>query len=84
MKFLDAQHPFFKPLWRRVLTVVAPAAWALVEFANGQTGWAIVFFAAAAYSGYELFLAPKPAPDTRPLEEGEDTVADDKTDKVER
>lgn len=65
MKFLDPQHPFFKPLWRRILTVVAPAAWALVELWNGEGGWAIVFFGAAAYAGYELFLAPKPAADAR-------------------
>lgn len=79
MKFLDPQHPFFKPLWRRILTVVAPAAWALVELWNGEGGWAIVFFGAAAYAGYELFLAPKPAADARPATD--EAARDDKGDE---
>ncbi|ATN32642.1 hypothetical protein NBH20_09320 [Rhizobium sp. S153] len=56
MKFLDPQHPFFKPLWRRILTVVAPAAWGLVELSNGASGWAILFFGASAYAAYELLF----------------------------
>lgn len=79
MKFLDPQHPFFKPLWRRIVTVVAPAAWALVELSNGEAGWAIVFFGAAAYAGYELFLAPQPAPGEKP--HTDETARDDKGDE---
>lgn len=80
MKFLDPQHPFFKPLWRRILTVVAPVAWGLVEFSNGEAGWAIVFIGAAAYAGYELFLAPQPAPGEKP--QADETAArDDKGDE---
>ncbi len=56
VKFLDPQHPFFKPLWRRILTVVAPAAWGLVELSNGASGWAILFFGASAYAAYELLF----------------------------
>lgn len=56
MKFLDPQHPFFKPLWRRILTVLAPAAWGLVELSNGASGWAILFFGASAYAAYELLF----------------------------
>ena len=66
MKFLDPQHPFFAPLWRRVLTVLAPTVWGLVEHWNGEPGWAIVFFAAAAYAGYALFVVPKTAPGEKP------------------
>ncbi|WP_416798245.1 hypothetical protein [Ciceribacter azotifigens] len=58
MKFLDPQHPFFRPLWLRILTVVLPAIWAVVEWSNGATGWAIIFLAAAGYAGWQLFLAP--------------------------
>lgn len=60
MQILDPQHPFFKPVWRRVLTVVVPAAWALVELSNGATGWAVLFFAAAGYAAYQLFVVYKP------------------------
>lgn len=80
MKFLDPQHPFFKPLWRRIMTVVAPAAWALVELSNGEAGWAIVFFGAAAYAGYELFLAPKPVSGEKPPADSA-VAKDDKGDE---
>ncbi|MGE6739533.1 hypothetical protein ACQKGC_04560 [Allorhizobium pseudoryzae] len=56
MKLLDPHHPFFKPLWRRILTVVLPAAWGGVELYNGSTGWALLFLAAAAYAAYELLI----------------------------
>lgn len=80
MKFLDPQHPFFAPLWRRVLTVAAPAAWGLVEHLNDEPGWAIVFFAAAAYAGYALFVAPKTEPGSKPPAD-EAAARDDKGDK---
>ena len=56
MKFqiLDPTHPFFKPLWRRILCVVLPLAWAGVEYWNGATGWTMVFVVAGLYAGYEL------------------------------
>ena len=53
---LDPTHPFFKPLWRRVLSVLLPGVWAAVEYYNGATGWAILFFAASAYAAYELLF----------------------------
>lgn len=56
MQILDPKHPFFKPLWRRVLTVVLPTAWGAVELANNALGWALIFFAAAAYAAYELLI----------------------------
>ena len=58
MKFqiLDPTHPFFKPLWRRILCVVLPLAWAGVEYGNGATGWAMVFIVSGLYAGYELLF----------------------------
>ena len=56
MKLLDPTHPFFKPLWRRVLTVVLPALWGGVEALNQSWGWAILFLGAAAYAAYELLI----------------------------
>ncbi|MCX8997515.1 DUF3329 domain-containing protein [Rhizobiaceae bacterium BDR2-2] len=61
MSFLDRHHPFFKPLWRRALTVAAPVAWSIFEVASGSVGWGILFFAAGAYAAWELFIAPEPA-----------------------
>ena len=79
MKVLDPQHPFFKPLWRRIVTVVAPAAWGLFELSSGEAGWAVVFIGAAAYAGYELFLAPQPAPGEKPADD--EAMRDDKGDE---
>ena len=58
MKFqiLDPTHPFFKPLWRRILCVVVPLAWAGVEYSNAATGWALIFAACGLYAGYELLF----------------------------
>ncbi len=56
MKLIDPTHPFFKPLWRRILTVVLPAAWGLMELWNNALGWAILFLAASAYAAYELLI----------------------------
>ncbi|MBP1851614.1 hypothetical protein [Rhizobium halophytocola] len=68
LQILDPAHPFFKPLWRRILTALFPALWALVEISNGQTGWAIAFLAIAAYAAWELLIRYDPsqhkAPDT--------------------
>lgn len=50
--FFDLAVPFFLPVWRRVLTVVVPLLWALVELSNGQTFWALVF---AAMGGIALW-----------------------------
>ncbi|MGL3606881.1 hypothetical protein ACSV9I_10235 [Rhizobium sp. G187] len=58
MKFqiLDPTHPFFKPLWIRILCTVFPLAWAGVEFSNGATGWAMIFVVTGLYAGYELLF----------------------------
>jgi hypothetical protein len=55
-QILDPTHPFFKPLWRRILCVVLPLAWAGVEYWNGATGWAMIFVVAGLYAGYELLF----------------------------
>lgn len=41
IKFLGLHHPFFRPLLRRVLTLVVIAAWGAIELISGHTGWAV-------------------------------------------
>lgn len=53
---IDANHPFFRPVWRRWITAVLPLAWAGVEVASGSTGWAIIFGAAGAYAFWALIV----------------------------
>ena len=42
-RLLDLQHPFFIPLWRRVLIVAACLGWAVVEVVGQNGVWAVLF-----------------------------------------
>lgn len=59
----DFDHPFFRPLWRRIAVVSICAGWGLFELAMGATGWAIVFLGLAALSFWGLFVRFQPGPD---------------------
>ncbi len=61
----------FRPLWVRVLIVAACAGWALVEWANGQAGWALLAAAVTAYGVWSFFIAWRP-------DDSSTTVSDDK------
>jgi hypothetical protein len=52
----DLDHPFFRPLWIRVLIVAVSLGWALFEFAGGSPFWAILFGAIGVYAGYKFFF----------------------------
>ena len=60
LQILDPAHPFFRPLWRRILTALLPALWALVELSNREIGWAILFLALAGYAAFELLIRYDP------------------------
>ena len=53
-RFLDADHPFFAPVWRRWATTLFPLFWGGVEFWHDSPGWGVLFVAAGAYAGYVL------------------------------
>jgi hypothetical protein len=55
MKLLDPAHPFFAPLWRRIVIVV-------FEIVTGRPFWAILFGAAGVYCAHQLLIA-FPGPD---------------------
>jgi hypothetical protein len=55
-QILDADHPFFIPVWRRWATVILPLIWGGVELWNGSPGWAVLFGAAGAYALYVLII----------------------------
>lgn len=63
MKLLDVQHPFFRPLWRRILVVALCLGWALVELAQGAPGWAALFGALGLYCAHQFFVAFRPPGD---------------------
>jgi hypothetical protein len=58
--FIDVQHPFFKPLWRRVAVVVVCGFWAVVEFATGSPFWGVLFAGMGGYCAYAFFVAFDP------------------------
>jgi hypothetical protein len=55
-KFLDADHPFFAPVWRRWVTALFPLIWALFELSAGNMGWALAFGAVGVYAFYVLIV----------------------------
>lgn len=59
---IDPQNPFFRPLWVRLLCVLAPLLWAGVEASNGAIFWAILFAAAGIYLLVMLFILRKDQP----------------------
>lgn len=59
-RLLDLNHPFFVPLWRRVLIVAACLGWAVVEVVGGNTVWAMLFGGIGLYAGYVFFFDFRP------------------------
>ena len=57
MKGFEVRVPFFRPLWRRVLVTGLTLAWAAIELAGGNPGWAAIFGAAGAYLFWAFFIA---------------------------
>ena len=56
---VDPHHPFFRPLWVRILCVVLLLAWAGFEASTGAVFWAILFGAAGIYLFVALFVIRK-------------------------
>ena len=63
MKFIDPEHPFYRPLWVRLLLVGFCGAWTALEFYNGQQTWGMIFLAVFAYAFAQLILFYKPPAD---------------------
>jgi hypothetical protein len=60
MKFIDPDHPFYKPLWVRLLIVALCCVWTAVEFWNGADTWGMIFLAVSAYTACVLIIFFKP------------------------
>ena len=61
-RFFDLNHPFFRPLWIRVLVVALCLGWSVFEFAGGAPMWGILFGAVGLYSAYGFFVVFNPRP----------------------
>ena len=53
----DIDHPFFRPLWRRVAVIVFCLAWVGWELYNQSYTWALIVGGMAAYGVYVFFIA---------------------------
>ena len=67
----DYEHPFFRPLWRRVAIVAACLVWSGLEYFGGSPTWSLIALAFAAYGGWQFFYLYKPAEDGSPPADGE-------------
>ena len=61
LALLDIRHPFFRPLWRRVVVTAICLVWAVVEFAFGSPMFGILSGALGAWCLYQLFWIFDPA-----------------------
>lgn len=62
MQIIDPDHPFYRPLWRRVLIVAFCLGWAGIELYNGQVFWVGVSGIAGLYAAWILLLRWNPKP----------------------
>ena len=53
---LDLRVPFFRPMWRRVVTVAFIATWTVIELLYGNPWWALLAAGIGVYAGYVLFF----------------------------
>jgi uncharacterized membrane protein len=53
-------HPFLRPLWRRIALVGFCVAWAIFEVVYGQAFWAWIAAGMAAYGAWIFLIAYKP------------------------
>ena len=56
----DLNHPFFRPLWRRVAVVAVCLGWAGFELATGSPLWAVIFGGLGLYAAWGFFFAFDP------------------------
>lgn len=56
----DAEHPFFRPRWRRIAIVCFCAAWSVLEFATGSAMWGTVAAGMTLYGAWLFLIRYKP------------------------
>jgi hypothetical protein len=61
MRLIDQDHPFYRPLWRRLAIIAVTAAWALFEvFVSGEGLWIVLSCAVFAVSLWTFLIAWQP------------------------
>ena len=63
MSFGSTDHPFYRPLWRRLAIIGVTAAWAALEiFRSGDPLWMTIAGGAFAYSLWTFLITWKDSP----------------------
>ncbi len=62
IKLIDPDHPFYRPLWIRLLIIGLCAVWTAVEFRNDENTWGMIFLAVTTYTACTLLIFFKPKP----------------------
>ena len=62
----DVDHPFFKPLWRRVALVVFCMAWSVFEFWNSAPFWGVLAGGMGLYAAWMFLWTYKPPAENPP------------------
>lgn len=61
----DNEHPFFRPLWRRIAVIAVCASWAVLEFATNQPGWGLIALGFMAYAVWAFLLTYNPPTESK-------------------
>lgn len=56
MKGFDFEHPFFDPLWIRIVVFGLCMGWGLFELILGAPFWAILFWGLGVWCGHSFFV----------------------------
>lgn len=58
MRALNVDHPFLRPMWRRIVIVLLCLVWSVVEWTAGSPFWAVLASALTVYALWALILFP--------------------------
>jgi hypothetical protein len=61
----EADHPWLRPLWRRVVLVGFCAAWSVFELVAGESFWAMIAIGMTAYGAWLFLINYKPGGNTQ-------------------
>ena len=56
LKSLELRHPFFVPIWRRILLVLILGFWTMLEGLMGNQIWTLFVAGIGVYSIYVFFF----------------------------
>lgn len=68
---IDPNHPFYEPLWRRILIPGVCFVWAVVELLTGSVTWAAISGALGVFAAYKLLVEWRPRPPAVPASRDE-------------